>query len=63
MQIYDFPAERRAPVSPPPQVIWPSSVQGRELRSAFLGLHANEYAANRVVSAIFYLSQKNSAEC
>lgn len=53
MQIDDFPAERRAPVSPPPQVIWPGSVQGRELRSAFLGLRANEYAGNRVVSAVF----------
>lgn len=53
MQIDDFTAERRAPVSPPLQVIWPGSVQGRQLRSAFLGLRANEYAGNRVVSTVF----------
>lgn len=53
MQIDDFPAERRAPVAPPPQVIWPASVQGPELRSAFLGLRANEYAGNRVVRDVF----------
>lgn len=63
MQMYDFPAERRAPVSPPPPVLWPSGVQGRELCSPFLGLHANEGAASGVVSARLCFSLKSIAEC